>query len=403
MKYETGCPYILHEHFDSPVWDFLEDKWNKEIIDGLIEEWIRPNIPRYHKKGWADYFFDVMTIAQIWFPYETKDDWIYVSWMYSIIRRIVEEFVSKLSKPLETEPIIKLLNWYMYHEYFSTGKFWIKLFDRMDEFMEGKEKNIKPSDENIIVMQVWNEIVPYYLEEVENIDNYTDEKRVNRLLNKINKGQDFELNDKDLYAINKIFWRKQTILRVSKEWWDFAVKKWVSEETLRWLMQIRVKRWTKFTMTLLIAIITSIYFKKELLLYYNPYMYEMGICEKKHLELSRPDVYMVVDFSKLISTAFCEHCLEKITWKHKITYNKNLGNKEAIKSMFNDLYSLVSDVCPDDLNILVEWKVDDCKRYAEVNDIMKFGKVWHDKYDWEKESVVFSVNKDLKKYKKRLK
>ena len=87
----------------------------------------------------------------------------------------------------------------------------------MDEFMEGKEKNIKPSDENIIVMQVWNEIVPYYLEEVENIDNYTDEKRVNRLLNKINKGQDFELNDKDLYAINKIFWRKQTILRVSKE------------------------------------------------------------------------------------------------------------------------------------------------------------------------------------------
>ena len=83
--------------------------------------------------------------------------------------------------------------------------------------MEGKEKNIKPSDENIIVMQVWNEIVPYYLEEVENIDNYTDEKRVNRLLNKINKGQDFELNDKDLYAINKIFWRKQTILRVSKE------------------------------------------------------------------------------------------------------------------------------------------------------------------------------------------
>lgn len=403
MKYETGCPYILHEHFDSPVWDFLEDKWNKEIIDGLIEEWIRPNIPRYHKKGWADYFFDVMTIAQIWFPYETKDDWIYVSWMYSIIRRIVEEFVSKLSKPLETEPIIKLLNWYMYHEYFSTGKFWSKLFDRMDEFMEGKEKNIKPSDESIIVMQVWNEIVPYYLEEVENIDNYTDEKRVNRLLNKINKGQDFELNDKDLYAINKIFWRKQTILRVSKEWWDFAVKKWVSEEALRWLMQIRVKRWTKFTMTLLIAIITSIYFKKELLLYYNPYMYEMGICEKKHLELSRPDVYMVVDFSKLISTAFCEHCLEKITWKHKITYNKNLGNKEAIKSMFNDLYSLVSDVCPDDLNILVEWKVDDCKRYAEVNDIMKFGKVWHDKYDWEKESVVFSVNKDLKKYTKRLK
>jgi len=49
-------------------------------------------------------------------------------------------------------------------------------------------------------------------------------------------------------------------------------------------------------MTLLTAIITNIYFKKDLLLYYNPYMYEMGICDKKSLELNRPDVYLVVDF-----------------------------------------------------------------------------------------------------------
>jgi len=43
--------------------------------------------------------------------------------------------------------------------------------------------------------------------------------------------------------------------------------------------------------------------------------------------------------------------------------------------MFNDLFSLVSDACPDDLSVKLEGKVKNTNRYTEINDIVKFGKV----------------------------
>jgi len=43
--------------------------------------------------------------------------------------------------------------------------------------------------------------------------------------------------------------------------------------------------------------------------------------------------------------------------------------------MFNDLFSLVSETCPDDLSVKVEGKVKNTNRYSEINDILKFGKV----------------------------
>jgi hypothetical protein len=41
-------------------------------------------------------------------------------------------------------------------------------------------------------------------------------------------------------------------------------------------------------------------------------MYEMGICDKNSFILDRPDVYLVVDFGKIINKVFCEHCIAKI-------------------------------------------------------------------------------------------
>lgn len=402
MKYETGCPYILHEHFDSPLWSFLEDKENKETIDSIIEKWITPQVLRYRLKTPEDYFFETMTIAQIWLPYENRKDWIYVSWMYLIIRRIVEEFISKLSKPIESDPVIKLLNGYMFHEYFSIGTYWTKIFDYMDEFSEKKEKKIQPSVESIKIINTRNEIIPLYLEEVSKRKDFEYELRVGIILDKIGKNKKIVLLDEDFDAIRKVWGKWKISLKVSKEWIEFAKRAGLSEEQIKWLKQIRIERWTNFTMTLLTAIITNIYFKKDLLLYYNPYMYEMGICDKKSLELNRPDVYLVVDFWKIINMVFCEHCIKKFIWKTKIDLSKNTQNKEAIKEMFNDLFSLVSETCPDDLSVKVEGKVKNTNRYSEINDILKFGKVWHDKYNGEKESIVFSVDKELKAYKKKI-
>jgi len=52
--------------------------------------------------------------------------------------------------------------------------------------------------------------------------------------------------------------------------------------------------------------------------------------------------------------------------------------------MFDDLYNLATDVCPDDLNITMEGKVNDKNRYLEVDKAVEFGKVGFDKYAGEK-------------------
>ena len=404
MKFQTGCPYILHEHFDSPLWGFLEDKKNTEIVDEVIEKWLQPTLIRSRLKKGEDFFMESMTMVQIWLPYKKDDNWIYVSWIYLIIKRIVEYFLSKLPDPMNPDPIIKLLNGYMYHEYHTTWKYGDKLFDIIDEAMVSKEEKKPMKEEGRKAVSVRNEIIPSYLDEIDTGKEKKDSSRIDRLLKKIKKGEDFKFSEDDFRAIEKIFWRKTLLLGVNNEWTDFAKRAGFSEERIKWLKQTRIKRGTKFTMTLLVAIITNIYFEKELFLYYNPYMYEMWICDRKWLELTRPDVYLFVDFWKVIRTLFCEHCFQKFIWKNKLKFDdKSKDNKETIKNMFDDLYNLATDVCPDDLNITMEGKVNDKNRYLEVDKAVEFGKVGFDKYAGEKWGVVFSVNKDLKKYKKKIK
>ena len=71
--------------------------------------------------------------------------------------------------------------------------------------------------------------------------------------------------------------------------------------------------------------------------------------------------------------------------------------------MFDDLFTLISKTHPDDLKINIEGRIEDINRYSEINDLVTFWKIWHNKYNGKKECIVFSVKKDLKKYKKSLK
>ena len=404
MKYQTGCPYILHEHFDSPLWGFLEDKENTKIIGDVIDKRLQPTLLRSRLKTGEDYFMESMTLAQIWLPYKKEENWIYASWIYLIIKRIIEYFLSKLPDPMNPDPIIKLLNGYMYHEYFTTWKYGERLFDIIDEATVCQEKKKPMAEQGDKAISVRNEIIPSYLEDITTSKDRKDGLRIEKLLKKIKKREDFKFSEDDFKAVENVFGRKTLLLEINKEWIDFARKAWFPEERIKWLKQTRIKRGTKFTMTLLIAIITNIYFETELFLYYNPYMYEMGICDRKWLELARPDVYLFIDFWKVIRTIFCEHCFKKFIWKHQIKPSKKPeDNKETIKNMFDDLYNLATEVCPDDLNVTMEGKVNDKNRYLEVDKAVEFGKVGFDKYAGEKWGVVFSVNKDLKKYKKKIK
>ena len=65
MKYESACPYLFHEHFESPLRDFLDNEQNKETVDKIIDKWITPNFLCHRAKSPKEYFFETMTIAQV--------------------------------------------------------------------------------------------------------------------------------------------------------------------------------------------------------------------------------------------------------------------------------------------------------------------------------------------------
>ncbi|MEI6059018.1 MAG: hypothetical protein WCP89_04585 [archaeon] len=55
--------------------------------------------------------------------------------------------------------------------------------------------------------------------------------------------------------------------------------------------------------------------------------------------------------------------------------NSAKDNQEIIKTMFDDLYSLSTNICPDDLDITVEGKVLDKNRFLEIDEKLPYGKV----------------------------
>ena len=57
MKYESACPYLFHEHFESPLRDFLDNEQNKETVDKIIDKWITSNFLCHRTKSPKEYFF----------------------------------------------------------------------------------------------------------------------------------------------------------------------------------------------------------------------------------------------------------------------------------------------------------------------------------------------------------
>ena len=45
MKEQSYYPYAMHNHFDSPLWKFIENEENSKIVDAICEERLKPIIP----------------------------------------------------------------------------------------------------------------------------------------------------------------------------------------------------------------------------------------------------------------------------------------------------------------------------------------------------------------------
>lgn len=404
MKYQTYYPYPLHEHFQSPFWAFFEDKENIKIIEEITDAWMKPTHRMYSDNAKTMYM-EVLTQSRIWLWTQIKEDWLYVSALFLILRKIWDIFLSRL--PNNTfwvkgyDVIVGLLKWWMIHEYYTIGKEWEKMMDILDE-----QANLKRWG----VLEMWNMLVPFDMEEVEprgeklelmNLQAKAFDE-VSKYVHITNKKITKDIMD----DIDRLCIRENNSFKFSKKWIDLLKSANFDEDIIKWFKQIRVKRIFKFNIGLLVAVITAVYFDVELFLYYNPYLYEMWICDKDNLKFEYDNAYIVMNFNNIIKSVFCEHCLEKIIGetKKKLKRVKNIeDNQELIKKMFMDVCDQLVWLCPDDICLTAKGKVKDKNRYKEIEEKIPFGQIWFNKYSWDKQDINFTIEKDLKAYKKKVK
>ena len=122
MKYQSAFPYHVHPHFESPIWDFLEDKKNKETINQIFDQRFQPKILiSYEKtkdKGWQ---MDYLRALQFGFPVEFTEEGLLVSGLYMITKRIIDLSALRFKGYKFDENIVsKILLGLMSHEYYTT-------------------------------------------------------------------------------------------------------------------------------------------------------------------------------------------------------------------------------------------------------------------------------------------
>lgn len=404
MKYQTYYPYPLHEHFQSPFWDFFEDKKNIKTIEEITDSRIKPN-HRIYSENPKTMYMETITQSKIWLWTSIKDDWIYVSPLFLILRKIWDLFISRLPNNTfnfdDYSVIIWLLKWGMIHEYHTIGKEGEDLMDILDKEAEAKYWK---------VLEARNKLVPFYTEEIEprgeNLELMNLQAKAFEEVRKYVYLTDKKLTKKTIEDIDKLCIQPNNFYKFSKEWIDFIKEFDFDENIIKGFRQIRIKRHFKFNIGLLIAVITAVYFDIELFLYYNPYLYEMWICDKDNLKFEYDNTYIVMNFNNIIKSVFCEHCLEKMVGetRKKLKNGKNIeNNQEIIKNMFDGVLNQLSSICPDDVSLVIEGKVNDTNRMHEINEkLPNADVVGYTRHSGNNKKVKFVIKDDLKNCKKRI-
>lgn len=402
MKYQSRCAYQLHEHFESPLYDFLSSEENAVVIGDILEKWLQPTITLIDMKKGRIALFELMLIHKVGLPYEIVWSEIKVSGIYMILSNILWWMQQRLADDsVDLSVLISILNGFMVHKYYTTGKFGEKLMDYIDEDLANKAKKVKRPTK---ALKFWNIIIPFYLEEVDRWYTLDDDVVENTML-KLSGIVGGEIEDKDLEVIKELFSQKETLLKMSDKWIDLLEIHGEDEDIVKGFKQVRVKRSSQFNITFLVAVISVLYFDAKLYLLFERKNLRLILTDNIDEELTAANIYIAMSFNAFVKSVFCEHCFEKyyVTTKKYIQGLKgNTPNIDTIKAMFDEAYNILTKVCPDDVTVTVQWTVKDKSRYQDVNRNIPHGNVWFSKHNNEKKEVSFEFKKNLKSFSKKI-
>lgn len=89
--------------------------------------------------------------------------------------------------------------------------------------------------------------------------------------------------------------------------------------------------------------------------------------------------------------------------KFDLFNTKDIGNPEIIKQMFEEVCNQLIHICPDDVTLTIKGKVINNEKFLEIKEQIPYGNVWFDRKAGNNKGITFKLEKNLKKYKKKLK
>ena len=391
-KLELRYPYPLHLHFESPIWDFFNEEDNEKIITQIMDERTESKNKK-DAKNFQEFLFELKSVSEL-SGWEFKEWEIYVSDFYLIFKKIIENYFTNLHFSVDSNVIICILKWWMSHEYYTTGKYWEQLVNKMEQEFETWEREL---------IELRNDLVAFDMEEMH--DKSFDFEAFYSYVNALESWNPEDVTPENVLKVNEYRSKDQRRYKFSEEGISRISKTKIDKDIIKWFKQIRIKRETRHTIWLLIAIISWAYFTDELFLYFNPRLFELWICDRKQLILQNTETYIVVNFSNIINSIFCKNCLKEAKKKFGIKTKRDIeNNPELIKSMFDEIADQLINVCPDHVEVAVTGKVKDNSKITEIDSkLPNADYVGFEKHSWKKVWVKFNIDDNLQNFKERLK
>ncbi|HMY80569.1 MAG TPA: hypothetical protein PLW93_00730 [Candidatus Absconditabacterales bacterium] len=401
MKEQSYYPYAMHNHFDSPLWKFIENEENSKIVDAICEERLKPIIP-YGKIG-EKRVGEILTSYKYGLFCKIENDEIYVSGVYLLITRIIEALITKMQNfEFDKDIVVRILLGVMVHRYYTTGKMGDALWDILDE---DYRRSINPhNDKPIIAASQRTDLIAFNLEE---ITKGADEDYITiaNFYSKLVKGKLPEVTKKELDASYRTGILGEQLYKFNKEGIDFVKLVFRNRpDIVKGFQQCRIKRIFEYRIRpILTSIVSAVYHTEELFINIDPYFFDVTICDKKNLECNREHVHLVMSFTNIVNSFFCSHCIKKNFGGYELDFSSQIKSQESVKKMFDELYSLVANISPDELLLSAEGKTYNADAIEKLKDEISYGNVGLDRYDGKTTAATFVLKKDLKGYKKKVK
>ena len=359
LIHQTYYEYPLHLHFNSPIGD-ISSYW-EEVTKEIYDTWVT---------GYKD--------------------WEWLSRTAIIMRKIANTIRAEMPFMWPEydyyDVILSILCWEMYHEYYTSWPDWEKFFDLVD--WEGSKSKKRPSYKVLSqANDAWEKAITEFLVPIKWVHlDWWDEK---------------EKRPDEYWNVPK------RNFKVSQRWIKYAKEKWYDERIVKWLNELYVRRWYKSDFRILEAIISYVYFDKELFLYFHPHQFELCICDKESLEFQHSWAYMILDFWNVINNVFCEDCIEKLRKNNPLKDIKKEDSQEilirALKKACKDLIEIAIQDHYDDFDVTLNWYVNDINRFHELDENTAFWTVGFVKHERKKKKVLVKSTETLKDAKKSLK